>query len=49
LFSFESNKLEMAQRLYGRTIDPQNYFIIYDVFDFSSTKDKLLEYVKNYK
>jgi hypothetical protein len=49
LFSFDKNKLAMAKNLYGRTIDPENYFIVYDAFDFSSTKLDLVEYIKNYK
>jgi hypothetical protein len=49
LFSFEQYKLEMAQHLYGRTIDKQNYLIVYSIFDFSSTKEKLAEYIRNFK
>jgi len=49
LFDFEDNKLDMAKYVYGRTIDRQNYFIVYSVFNFNSSKEKLVEYLKNYK
>jgi hypothetical protein len=49
LFDHESNKLEMAKYLYGRTIDRQNYFIVYSVLNFNSSKDGLIEYIKNFK
>lgn len=49
LFTFEDNKLEMAMNLYGRTVDQQNYFVVYSTFNFSTTKDKLTAYIKNFK
>lgn len=49
MFSFESNKLEIAKYMYGKTTDRKNYFIVYNVFTFSKTKEELAEYVRNYK
>jgi hypothetical protein len=49
LFSFESNKLEMAKYMYGKTTDRKNYFIVYSAFTFSRTKEDLAEYIRNYK
>ena len=49
LFTFESNKLEMAKYMYGKTTDRKNYFIVYSAFTFSNTKDDLAEYIRNFK
>jgi ABC-type thiamine transport system substrate-binding protein len=49
LFSFESSKLEIAKYIYGKTTDPKNYFIVYNAFSFSKTKEELAEYVRTYK
>ena len=46
-FSFDSNRLEMAKRLYDKCVDRQNFFIVYDTFDFSSDKEKLRKYLFN--
>jgi hypothetical protein len=47
--SFEASKLEIAKYMYGKTIDPKNYFIVYSVFSFSKSKEELAEYVRAYK
>ena len=49
LFSFENNKLEIAKYMYGKTLDRKNYFVIYNVFTFSRSKEELAEYIRNYK
>ena len=49
LFSFDSNKLDIAKLAYGRTIDRNNYFTVYDVFSFSSSKQELNRYIMNYR
>lgn len=41
LFSFETNKLELAKSAYSRTIDKANYFTVNDVFSYTSSKDEL--------
>jgi hypothetical protein len=48
-FSFEASKLEIAKYMYGKTIDPKNYFVVYSVFSFSKSKEELAEYVRTYK
>lgn len=48
-FSFEASKLEIAKYMYGKTLDPKNYFIVYNVFSFSKSKEELAEYVRAYK
>ncbi len=47
LFSFESNKLELAKQAYQNTVDKKNYFIINDAFSFSGSKDELARYIRN--
>lgn len=49
LFNFESTKLELAKFLYGRATDRENYFIINDVFSFSSSRDALSKYIIEYR
>ncbi len=48
-FSFESNKLDMAKYAYKNTIDKNEYYTVGDVFSFSSNKDELMEYIRNYR
>jgi hypothetical protein len=48
VFSFEASKLEIAKYMYGKTIDPKNYFVVYNVFTFSKSKEELAEYVRTY-
>lgn len=49
VFSFEATKLEVAKYMYGKTIDPKNYFLVYSVFSFSKSKEELAEYTRTYK
>jgi hypothetical protein len=45
LFWFESSKLEMAKLAYPKTIDQNNYYIVNNGFNFSSSVNELGEYV----
>lgn len=45
LFSFEDNKLELAKFAYKYTCDQNNYFKVYDVFQFDASKEELREYI----
>ena len=47
-FSFETNKLELAKQAYAKTVDQKNYFMLNDVFSFSSSKDELARYIRNF-
>ena len=47
LFTFENNKLDLAKQAYGKTVDQRNYFMIDDVFSFSSSKDELARYIRS--
>jgi hypothetical protein len=49
LFSSESDKLELAKLSYRNTVDPRNYYQLYDVFSFQSSKDDLDRYLKDYR
>ena len=41
LFSFDVNKLELAKYAYSKTIDKNNYFMLYDVFAMNSYKERV--------
>lgn len=49
LFSFEDNKLEIAEFAYKYTIDKSNYFILNDQFAFSGSKEELARYIQSYR
>jgi len=49
LFSFEINKLELAKYAYRNTTDQRNYFVVYDSFAYSSSKEQLAEYIRRYR
>ncbi|HEU4860376.1 MAG TPA: DUF4476 domain-containing protein [Chitinophagaceae bacterium] len=49
LFTFENNRLDLAKYAYGKTVDKGNYFIVNDAFTFNSNKEKLGEYIRDYK
>ncbi len=41
LFSFESDRLEMARLLYTKTLDRNNFYLVYNEFHFSSSREEL--------
>ena len=49
LFTFENNRLDIARYAYGKTFDKGNYFIMNDAFAFNSNKEKLSEYIREYR
>jgi hypothetical protein len=49
LFGFESNKLELAKQAYANTVDKRNYYMLNDVFSFSSSKDELARFIRNFR
>jgi hypothetical protein len=49
LFSFDDKKLDFAKYAYRRTADRNNYFIVYDAFSFSSNKEELATYIRNFR
>lgn len=49
ILSFDKNRVTLAKDLYGSCVDPQNYYEVYDVFPFSSSKQEVMNYVANYR
>lgn len=47
LFSFETNKLELAKQAYITTVDKKNYYMLNDVFSFNSSRDELARYIRS--
>jgi hypothetical protein len=45
--NYEANKLEMAKLLYRNCADKQNFFLVYDVFSFESSKKELMDFISN--
>ncbi|HRD58744.1 MAG TPA: DUF4476 domain-containing protein [Ferruginibacter sp.] len=46
LFSFENNKLHIAKHCYKYTTDYQNYYLVANAFNYSSSKQELLQYIE---
>jgi hypothetical protein len=49
LFTFEENKLDLAKKAYGKTVDQRNYLIINDVFSFNNSKEELARYIRSFR
>lgn len=47
VFGFEQTKLDFAKYAYSRCMEPNNYFKVNSVFNFSSSSDELNEYIAN--
>ena len=48
-FGFDDSRLDIAKFSYKNTIDKNNYFILNDVFSFSSSKEELARYIQAYR
>lgn len=46
LFSFESSKLDIAKFAYTRTVDPNMYFMVNEVFAYSASVQDLDNYIR---
>lgn len=46
LFSFDSSRLAFLKAAYSECYDPQNYYVVYKVLDFSSSKDELTRFLE---
>ena len=46
LFTFENNKLELAKYAYPHTVDPDNYYQLYNLFSYGNSKSELAEYIR---
>jgi hypothetical protein len=46
LFTFESNRLEVAKYAYRKTLDKENYYKLNDALTFNSSKDELARFIR---
>jgi hypothetical protein len=49
LFSFESNRLDIAKYAYCNTVDKQNFYQLIDALSFSSNKSELADFIHDSK
>ena len=49
LFSFEENKLALAKYAFRNTVDRQNYSVVNEEFSYSSSKEQLAQYIREFK
>ncbi len=47
VFAFEESKLEYAKFAYDHCFDPNNYYMVNDVFSFESSMEELTKYVES--
>ena len=45
VLSFDDNRLELAKAAYDSCVDRENYYKVMDAMTYSSTKEKLREYI----
>lgn len=43
--SFDNNKIALAKSMYPNCADKNRYFLVYDAFDFESSKREVMEYI----
>lgn len=43
--SFDKNRLLLAKSMYAKCPDKQKYFLVYDAFDFESSKRELMDFI----
>jgi len=43
--SFDKNRLSLAKSMYAKCPDKQKYFLVYDAFDFESSKRELMDFI----
>lgn len=48
LFDFESTKVEYAKLAYGHTVDRNNFYLVNDAFDYSSSVTELSDYINSW-
>jgi hypothetical protein len=49
LFTFENSKLDLAKYAYVKTTDKRNYHVLNSVFTYSSSRDELARYIRDYR
>ena len=48
LFKFENDRVKFLKSAYGECFDRQNYYVVYRVLTFSSSKDELTKYMQSH-
>ncbi|MFN4364042.1 DUF4476 domain-containing protein [Chryseobacterium hispalense] len=43
--SFDKNRLSLAKSMYTKCVDQERYFLVYDAFDFESSKKELMDFI----
>lgn len=46
--SFDKNKIAIAKLLYGKCVNKEKYFLVYDAFEFESSKREVMDFVSRY-
>lgn len=46
LFNFENNRVEIAKSAYRKTIDKENYYMLNEALNFTSSKDELARFIR---
>ncbi len=49
MFSFDDSKLDLAKYAYRYTTDRGSYYLIYDAFSFSKSKEELARYIREFR
>lgn len=48
LYSFDSERLPLMEKMYPKIVDKQNFFKVIGLLDFQSSKNRMNEFVKKY-
>ena len=48
VLSFESSRMELAKFAYRYSVDPQNYYLLYDSFSFESSVSELSNFIDHH-
>lgn len=46
VLEFENDRIEFLKFAYHTCFDPENYYVVYNSLDFSSSKEELIKYIK---
>jgi hypothetical protein len=49
MYSMDNYKLDLAKYAYKNTVNKPDYFMLYEVFSFSTSKEDLANYIRQYK
>lgn len=49
LLEFEEDKISVAKIAHNRVVDPENFDLIFDVFEFESSKKEVMDHIASNK